>query len=358
MASVKLFPPTLRRSGPSIGGSSPSLWRALRQLSKRTPNGRHRRRARGTSCSGLPWCSALRSGVIRRIPRASRELSRVVSSLVPVQGSSAPPEVLAAHSKALQMARLRAPLEETIAAAVSADEQLLGHSISLIALEEKDGDPLRVSLAFERALALFPVTAELWVRYTRFLAQKVKVGSVVEAAFARALRNCPRSGRLWANAVRASELRGDAAGVEATFRKALAKGTPIRISIALLSSESPPKHPALISTCSHCWRCPPCRVPALSFQPPTSPPAPTSSRWPLLGWTSPGAPRTCPGCAPPRPPPPRRWRRPFRISATLQCRSRCGMSAMLLRYCRALLHGLGVHSMRRPSTREGPVHPS
>lgn len=96
--------------------------------------------------------------------------------------------------------------------------------MSLIALEEKDGDPARVTCAFERAIAAFPITAELWARYTRFLAQKVKVGSVVEAAFARALRNCPGSGRLWAGSLRAAELRGDAAAVEAVFKKAIAKG--------------------------------------------------------------------------------------------------------------------------------------
>lgn len=100
--------------------------------------------------------------------------------------------------------------------------------MSLIALEEKDGDPARVTVAYERALAAFPITAEMWVRYTRFLAHKVKAGTVVDAAYARALRNCPGNGRLWANRLRAAEVRGDAAAVDATFKKAVAKGALMR----------------------------------------------------------------------------------------------------------------------------------
>lgn len=241
----------------------------------------------------------------------AEETLRAFSEWEAAQGSALAPEALAAHAKALQMARVRAPIEEGIAgarvagaarpphgepnpspccvsapffpavsrpaaarsqpaptpnplrpAAASADELLLSQYVSLIALEEKDGEPARVACAFERALSAFPVTAELWARYTRFLCQKVRAGSLVDAAFARALRSCPGSGRLWAAALRAAELRGDAAAVDATFSKAIAKGAcACRRQAARCASvcpsilfPSPPRSTCALQKCYHCPR--------------------------------------------------------------------------------------------------------
>ena len=68
------------------------------------------------------------------------------------------------------------------------------------------GDPARVQLIYERALAPFPVTQYIWQAYAYYLQDHLKVPAAINAVYSRALRNCPWVGSLWANALRALEL--------------------------------------------------------------------------------------------------------------------------------------------------------
>ena len=62
---------------------------------------------------------------------------------------------------------------------------------------------------YERALAVFPVTHYLWLEYCRYL--EVHNPTAAGPAYARAVRNCPWVGQLWARSLRALE-RGAATG--------------------------------------------------------------------------------------------------------------------------------------------------
>lgn len=67
-------------------------------------------------------------------------------------------------------------------------------------------DPARVQLIYERAIAAFPVTHYLWQGYANYVQDHLKAPLIVSAVYARAVRNCPWVGSLWANALRALEL--------------------------------------------------------------------------------------------------------------------------------------------------------
>jgi hypothetical protein len=82
---------------------------------------------------------------------------------------------------------------------------------------------------FERAVAAFPVTAELWQQYASYLERHIKIPLVIDAVYARALRNCPWVGALWGRALRALE-RGGAgeARYGEVYEKALKAGMQVR----------------------------------------------------------------------------------------------------------------------------------
>ena len=65
--------------------------------------------------------------------------------------------------------------------------------------EQEEGDPARTAVLYERAVAAFPVTAYLWAAYGRMVEERLRgVPAVVSAVYARAARNCPWVGLLWA----------------------------------------------------------------------------------------------------------------------------------------------------------------
>jgi len=60
-------------------------------------------------------------------------------------------------------------------------------------------------VVYERALAAFPLTHFLWLTYTRYLEAHLKIPAIVNAVFARAVRNTPWVGAVWARALNALE---------------------------------------------------------------------------------------------------------------------------------------------------------
>jgi hypothetical protein len=51
---------------------------------------------------------------------------------------------------------------------------VLAAYLNYIRFEEGHDEPLRVQCLYERAITLFPVTHELWIRYLRFLVRAHK----------------------------------------------------------------------------------------------------------------------------------------------------------------------------------------
>ncbi|KAF6257164.1 hypothetical protein COO60DRAFT_1271527 [Scenedesmus sp. NREL 46B-D3] len=105
-------------------------------------------------------------------------------------------------------AQLRAAHEAAVGGDKAPDASLLAAYMAYIQLEKAQKDPARVQLLFERALAVFPVTSDLWLQYTRYLEAELKVPALINKAYARAVRNCPWVGGLWAAALRAMEHTG------------------------------------------------------------------------------------------------------------------------------------------------------
>lgn len=56
----------------------------------------------------------------------------------------------------------------------------------VLQLEKAQRDPARVALLYERAVAVFPVTSELWLQYTRYLEAELKVPAVINKVGASA----------------------------------------------------------------------------------------------------------------------------------------------------------------------------
>ncbi|KAG1673451.1 hypothetical protein FOA52_002217 [Chlamydomonas sp. UWO 241] len=127
-------------------------------------------------------------------------------------GNEVPAHVSKAAAKAVEAASLRAPYEAAVSHDKAADAALLAAHMAYIKLEQAGGEPARVQCAYERAVAVFPVTHELWLQYARYLEVHLKIASVISKVYARALRNCYWVGALWARAIRAASRCAGAAG--------------------------------------------------------------------------------------------------------------------------------------------------
>jgi hypothetical protein len=125
---------------------------------------------------------------------------------------------------------LRKPFEialESARAKGEASTDLLFSYLAYIKIEEGSEDVKRVMTIYERALAAFPVTEFLWLRYGRYVeASQANLQnssksslSAAEGLYKRALRNCPWVGELWARLIRVIERNIDQE--EASRQKAL-----------------------------------------------------------------------------------------------------------------------------------------
>lgn len=139
-----------------------------------------------------------------------------------------PPHVQKAFERARAAVQLRRAHEAAVSGDSPADANLLAAFHTYIELERAQGDPARVQLLYERVVALFPVTHELWLKYTQYLAATVKIPAVVNAVYARAVRNCPWVGRLWAAALLSAEAGGCSEEQHgALYAEALAAGMQV-----------------------------------------------------------------------------------------------------------------------------------
>ena len=125
------------------------------------------------------------------------------------------PAHLAADAAAARSAgAARAALETALVTARARDggapgpDLLASHAAAIKAEQSAGADPPRVQVAFERAVADFPLTSALWARYGRYVEAALPASPAVAAAvWDRAVRNCPWAGGLWACAARCAERR-------------------------------------------------------------------------------------------------------------------------------------------------------
>ncbi|VVA96931.1 unnamed protein product [Arabis nemorensis] len=136
--------------------------------------------------------------------------------------SKVSPHVAGANKKALQMYSERAHLEGNISKKDLSDTEKFQQFMNYIKFEQTSGDPTRVQAMYERAVAEYPVSSDLWIDYTCYLDKTLKVGKAITHAYSRATRSCPWIGDLWARYLLALE-RASASEKEiyAVFEKSL-----------------------------------------------------------------------------------------------------------------------------------------
>ncbi|KAI0529387.1 hypothetical protein KFK09_001936 [Dendrobium nobile] len=116
-----------------------------------------------------------------------------------------PSNIVSAYQKSLEMGNARASYEAQLSNHDATEADRLQHFVNYIKLEDSIGDPARVQVLYERALADFPVSSDLWLGYTSYLDRTLKVSEFVKDVYSRATRNCTWIGQLWINHMLALE---------------------------------------------------------------------------------------------------------------------------------------------------------
>ncbi|XP_044529902.1 squamous cell carcinoma antigen recognized by T-cells 3 [Gracilinanus agilis] len=133
-----------------------------------------------------------------------------------------PESVTQNYKKALQQMEKYKPYEEAL---LVAETPKLAEYQTYIEFELKAGDPARIQLIFERALAENCLVPDLWARYNQYLDRQLKMKDLVLSAHDRAVRNCPWTVGLWNRYLLAMERHGVAHQIVSdNFEKALNAG--------------------------------------------------------------------------------------------------------------------------------------
>ncbi|XP_072456311.1 squamous cell carcinoma antigen recognized by T-cells 3 [Notamacropus eugenii] len=133
-----------------------------------------------------------------------------------------PEAVTQSYKKALQQMEKCKPYEEAL---LVAETPKLAEYQAYIDFELKAGDPARIQLIFERALAENCLVPDLWARYNQYLDRQLKMKDLVLSAHDRAVRNCPWTVGLWNRYLLAMERHGvEHQIVSDNFEKALNAG--------------------------------------------------------------------------------------------------------------------------------------
>ncbi|KAM3868135.1 squamous cell carcinoma antigen recognized by T-cells 3 [Diretmus argenteus] len=126
------------------------------------------------------------------------------------------------YKKALQQMEKRKAFEETL---LVAEPPKLAEYQTYIDYELKDGDPARIQIIFERALAENCLVPDMWAKYTTYLDRQLKIKDLVLSSHDRAARNCPWTMGLWKSYLLALERHGaEHQTVSDVFEKALNAG--------------------------------------------------------------------------------------------------------------------------------------
>ncbi|XP_019052707.1 PREDICTED: squamous cell carcinoma antigen recognized by T-cells 3-like isoform X2 [Nelumbo nucifera] len=108
-----------------------------------------------------------------------------------------PNHVASAYQKAMEMYNARIPYEQQISKQGEDDNEKLQHFMTYLKFEQSCGDPARIQLLYERAVAEFPISSDLWIKYTQYLDHILKIPNVAKCVYSRATRNCTWIGELW-----------------------------------------------------------------------------------------------------------------------------------------------------------------
>lgn len=136
--------------------------------------------------------------------------------------SGVPETVQHQYKKALQQMEKCKAFEESLLVAETPKQ---AEYQAYIDYELKEGDPARVQMVFERALAENCLVPDMWAKYTTYLDRQLKIKHLVLSTHERAVRNCPWTMGLWKSYILALERHGaDHQTVLDVFEKALNAG--------------------------------------------------------------------------------------------------------------------------------------
>lgn len=126
------------------------------------------------------------------------------------------------YKKALQQMEKCKAFEESL---LVAEPPKLAEYQTYIDFELKEGDPARIQMVFERALAENCLVPDMWAKYTKYLDRQLKIKDLVLSTHDRAVRNCPWTMGLWKSYILALERHGaDHQTLLDVFEKALSAG--------------------------------------------------------------------------------------------------------------------------------------
>ncbi|WOG84291.1 hypothetical protein DCAR_0103474 [Daucus carota subsp. sativus] len=127
-----------------------------------------------------------------------------------------------AYQKALEMLNTRVHLEDLVSKQESTDLERLQEYMAYLKFEQTSGDPARVQILYERAIAEFSISADLWLNYTEYLDRTLKAAKIVKDVYYRATRNCPWIKELWVRYMLILErLQASEDDISAVFEKSL-----------------------------------------------------------------------------------------------------------------------------------------
>ncbi|XP_068166899.1 squamous cell carcinoma antigen recognized by T-cells 3 [Antennarius striatus] len=133
-----------------------------------------------------------------------------------------PETVMHQYKKVLQQMEKLKPFEDSL---LAAEPPKLAEYQVYIDFEMKEGDPARIQITFERALAENCLVPDMWTKYTTYLDRQLKMKELVLSTHDRGVRNCPWTMSLWKGYVLALERHGaDHHTVSDVFEKALNAG--------------------------------------------------------------------------------------------------------------------------------------
>ncbi|KAH3761074.1 proton-associated sugar transporter A [Pelomyxa schiedti] len=132
------------------------------------------------------------------------------------------------YEKALESLKIRLVREEKISdsgTTSNPDYTKLDDWKKYISFEEKENQPQRVIMLYERALSIYVLVSELWLSYGAFTERTFTSTSIPSAVFSRGTRNCPSCGGVWAGTLRCQEKsKKSLEDVETTLKQALLAG--------------------------------------------------------------------------------------------------------------------------------------
>ncbi|XP_043267085.1 squamous cell carcinoma antigen recognized by T-cells 3-like isoform X2 [Venturia canescens] len=134
--------------------------------------------------------------------------------------------VMGGYERAWVSLKERLPFEEKLVSA-QGDNELWDAYQGYLLYEKKNGDPGRVNVLYERAVAELSLEPRLWLDYMTFLENNLKIESILADVFVRASRNIPWCAKIWQKWIRAMEKwNKPLLEVQALLENALTAGFP------------------------------------------------------------------------------------------------------------------------------------